>query len=323
MGLPLYRIFNDEDGITNLFKDALMVSHADPASLSDDYYRINDRYRSNNRVKISRFGVGLIIDVAIDQIADEQGNIISPDVVWEEVHEYLVGLGFNQSGGNVDLSNYYTKAEVDAKNAALQSQIDFILGVIDVEKLDTPTLTAGTPTQTSISLTIGSVPNATYYKIFRDGVEVYSGVAGLQTISGLTPGTEYTFTSQAFADGYAPSDAAEVVVSTLPAGQTQLPAGTLQAGTITDNSIQVIGSVVPNAQQYRFIKNGQAVTTQADPSYIFTGLAASSNFTLGRQAIAIGYEDSPVVQVNATTQAGGQPVNTNIFPFIFPFHFAS
>lgn len=323
MGLPLYRIFNDEDGITNLFKDALMVSHADPASLSDDYYRINDRYRSNNRVKISRFGVGLIIDAAIDQIADEEGNIISPDVVWEEVHEYLVGLGFNQSGGAVDLSNYYTKAEVDAKNAALQSQIDFILGVIDVEQLDTPTLTAGTPTQTSIPLTIGSVANATSYKIFRDGVEVYSGAAGLQTITGLTAGASYTFTAQAFADGYAPSDAAEVVASTLPAGQTQLAAPEPVASNITSSSITISWPAVPNATVYEVRRNNIPQTGVQGTTFVDSGLSPDTQYQYIVIAKAQGYIDSPQGIVNATTQSGQQPGNTNIFPLKFPFQFAS
>lgn len=244
----------------------------------------------------------------------------------DDVKAYFTELGIGQpSGGtggitpeqlNTILEGYVTKEEYD-------TQISFILSQLGITKLDTPALTSDTPTSNSVNITIGSVVNGQVYELFRNGVSVYTGAAGTVPQTGLASNTEYTYTAQVTADGYAPSDLATLLVTTQQGQQTQLATPQPVASNVTANSLTISWPAIPNATIYEVRRNNIPQTGVIGTTFNDSGLTPSTQYQYIVIAKAQGYIDSAQGIVSATTQSGQQPGNTNIFPLTFPFQFAS
>lgn len=91
----------------------------------------------------------------------------------------------------------------------------------------------------------------------------------------------------------------------------------------TANSTTLTLTPVANATTYEFKRNGSVV--QMGPSNILndTGLSPSTQYSYTWVAKGAGYANSLPGSGSVTTQSGGGGTNTNIFPLIFPFQFAS
>ena len=157
---------------------------------------------------------------------------------------------------------------------------------------------------------------------------------GNELITNVT-GTTYSFTSLTANTPYLPgivakgslpnlpSDLGTAEFSTLPSQQTQLAAPAPVASNITSISITITWPAVPNATVYEVRRNNIPQTGVQGTTFVDSGLNPDTQYQYIVIAKAQGYIDSPQGIVSATTQAGQQPGNTNIFPLKFPFQFAS
>ncbi|MEU6061682.1 glycoside hydrolase family 18 protein [Streptomyces sp. NPDC047097] len=86
-------------------------------------------------------------------------------------------------------------------------------------------VTAGTPTSTTVPLTWPAVPGATGYTVYRDGTKALSTSAPSATVTGLAAATAYRFEVTATnSAGESPKSAA-VTATTAPGGPTDPPPG--------------------------------------------------------------------------------------------------
>jgi hypothetical protein len=182
--------------------------------------------RANDTVAITYFGRVVVSNRRIDDFVDESGDIVSPDVELGVLLDYFTSIGLGvQTGGSVDLSNYYTKQQVDAgfvlksvynaDIAAIQARLTALEnGIPPPVRLATPQ-----PVQTAVSDTTATfawqaIQNATSYEISKDG-EVITTVTTLSyQASGLSPETEYEFGVSAIASGYLQSEVGAVLITT-------------------------------------------------------------------------------------------------------------
>lgn len=323
MAVPQYIRVWLEDGTVYVAQGTRVIEAGAPNSWSTKTTRVGDMYPSNDRIWLYKYGRVVISDKEVDFFADKDNNQISPKPIvnYQLVIDYFHSLGIDQNAGgteNVQTVNgiepingnvtlplpYATLTQYNALAArvlALEQAAEYI-------QLDTPVPVVSNITQTGATITWDAIPNAESYEVLDDNGDLIANVTNpTYTFTGLTAGTPYQ--GGVMAKGILPYVNSEVggYSFTTQSAQTQLSAPVPVASGITANSITISSPAVANAQLYRFIRNGQVITTQASPSYTHTGLSPSTNYTFGMIAIANGYIDSPVGQVNATTQAGVDP----------------
>jgi len=239
MALPIVKVYAQDGSIIIDMGNGVAITAA-PVNLVAKYIRRLPSTIYDDRVSLFVVGQQYVgfQDKLPDTIRDQNGDklVTSRAQTIDDVEDYFTSLGIGQSsGGSVDLSDYYTKEQVQAGFVSLsqfntyvasqQTINDQIFAAIGVTQLDSPTLIAGTPTENSVPLVIGSVANATSYVLSRDGEVIYTGVSGMYNATGLAPDTEYTFSAVSKGTGFI--DSAPTFVTITTAGGITPPQNTL------------------------------------------------------------------------------------------------
>jgi hypothetical protein len=221
MAIPKVRIYKSGSSLV-VKTGSKVLQVGSPSDFGVQYIDVSNS-RANDKIAITYFGRVLLADKKVDDFVDESGEIISPDVQLSVLLDYFnsIGLGVGQP---VDLSDYYTKAEVDAIVAAIYEAIG---QPQPNPQLATPAPVTSNVTTTSITVSFPAVPFATTYEIRQNGTLVYTGNQTSRTFTGLQPDTMYTYSVIAKANGYINSLTGSVTAttqSTVPEpGNNQLP----------------------------------------------------------------------------------------------------
>ncbi|EJL63433.1 beta strand repeat-containing protein, partial [Flavobacterium sp. CF136] len=146
--------------------------------------------------------------------------------------------------------------------------------------LGAPTgLTLTSTTTSSINFSWTAVSGAIGYKIFKNGDSPITTTAATGSFSGLTASTNYTIRVLAYnasGDGLSSS----VVMSTAST-PVMLPAPTgLTLTSNTTSSINFSWTAVAGATGYKIFKNGDSPITTTAVSGSFSGLTASTSYTI-------------------------------------------
>ena len=216
------------------------------------------------------------------------------------------GDGPLRIGGSPVLDEWFngTIDELRVYNRALGSseiQTDMTTPIAPTSTGDTqaPSTPGGlsVTTTTGTSITLGwsaSSDNVAVagYGLYRNGASVGSTAAGSYTFSGLTCATSYTLAADAYDGAGNRSGKGSVTASTsacAPAGDTQAP--TVPTGLAAASSTTTSISVAWNASTdnvgvsgYALHNNGNPVGSTAARSYVYTGLACGTSYTLAVDA---------------------------------------
>lgn len=158
-----------------------------------------------------------------------------------------------------------------------------------------PSLVAG---DGRVTITWTSVPQATSYAVYRDGVAVASGLAAPSfTDTGLVDGTSYSYTVAAanMAGTSARSSAAcATPMPPLPA----VPAGlTALAG---DSQVSLAWSAAASASSYRVYRGGVLVASPTATSFLDTGLVNGATYAYSVAAVNMSGASAQSAAVSAT-----------------------
>jgi chitodextrinase len=174
-------------------------------------------------------------------------------------------------------------------------------------------LASSSQTTTSVALSW----NASTDNVAVVGYGVYNGATLLATttsqsftVSGLTCGTGYTLSVDAFDAGgnrsarsqtNASTAACPVVDSSAPSA----PSGLVGSGATTSSLTLSWGASSDNVgvTGYQTFRNGTAVATTSSLSSVFSGLACGTTYTLGVEAFDAAGNRSPRSSISASTSA--------------------
>jgi acid phosphatase type 7 len=163
----------------------------------------------------------------------------------------------------------------------------------------------------------------TGYGVYRDTTLVASTAQRTHTITGLSCGTSYVITVDAYdaAGNRSPkSSPLTVATSACPVSDTQAPTtpGNLRATGATETSVAVAWNASTDnvgVTAYNVYRNGTFVASPSGTSYNFTGLTCGTSYTFGVEALdAAGNRSSRATFTTATTAcpapppSGGDPV---------------
>ncbi|WP_348799723.1 fibronectin type III domain-containing protein [Flavobacterium adhaerens] len=175
--------------------------------------------------------------------------------------------------------------------------------------LPAPTgLTFVSASPASINFSWTAVTGATGYKIFKDGVPISSVSTTTGSLTGLTIGTSYNI--QVLAYNTSGDGALSVIVpmSTMLAGPTGL---TLTSATAS--SLNFSWNTVTGATGYKIFKNGDAAVTTTGTSWSFSGLSASTTYTIRVLAYnSAGDGLSTSVGMSTSVSSSSLPAPTNL-----------
>ena len=186
----------------------------------------------------------------------------------------------------------------------------------DISAPSVPTaLHSTTTTGTSIALawtastdSVGVVG----YTIYRGGVSVGTGAATIATVTGLTCGTSYAFTVDAYdAAGNHSSASAALNASTSPCPDTtapSVPAG-LHTTALTTTSVTIAWNTSADnvgVTGYTTYRGGASAGTSAGTSFTITGLACGTSYAFSVDAYdAAGNHSAKSATLSASTGACG------------------
>lgn len=187
-----------------------------------------------------------------------------------------------------------------------------------------PALASSNITNTSVQLTWWSVSGAVNYNVYNGTTKVGSTTNGWTSfnVTGLSQGTNYTFTVKAFNSSNVEGAGSSINVlttGTAPGGTaTNLTApSALGSNTITNNSINLTWWSVANAVNYN-VYNGSTKlgsTTNGWTNFNVTGLNAGTSYTFTVKAFNISNQEGPgsniTVSTSGTTGGGGGTPPTN------------
>lgn len=185
----------------------------------------------------------------------------------------------------------------------------------DTQPPSVPTNLAGVPSTRSVALTWNASTDnvgVVGYDIFRNGIKVAISAKPGYRDRGLTAGTSYTYTVDAFdAAGNHSAQSSAIQVTTLSTGDTQpptVPTGLIVTG-ITSSTVS-LGWTASNdnigVAGYDIYQGGVLVGTTAATSYTDTGLSAGTSYTYTVDAFdAAGNYSAESSPVSVTTSGGG------------------
>jgi chitodextrinase len=173
-------------------------------------------------------------------------------------------------------------------------------------------LTTSGITSTTITLNwAASTDNVgvTGYKLFNGATQVGTTTTTSYQFTGLTANTAYTLGVQAYdaAGNNSTKPTANATTSaasdtTAPTAPSSLTTSGITSSTITLNWAASTDNV--GVTGYKLYKGGVYVTTVTTLSYQFTGLTASTQYTLGVAATDAAGNNSSTASGTATTSAG-------------------
>ncbi|MPL64020.1 hypothetical protein SDC9_09668 [bioreactor metagenome] len=155
-------------------------------------------------------------------------------------------------------------------------------------------LTASSITTTSATVSwTASTDNigVTGYKVFRNGTQVGTSTSTSYNLTGLTAGTTYSITAQAY-DAAGNSSASSTALSLTTTNNTSdttapsVPSG-LTSSSITQTSATVSWTASTDnvgVTGYKIFRNGTQVGTSTSTSYGLTGLTAGTTYSITVQA---------------------------------------
>ena len=152
-----------------------------------------------------------------------------------------------------------------------------------------------TSTETSATISWNTVPTAESYNLIFNGV-TYTNVTSPHTITGLSPGTSYTWSVIAIATGYADTTINGGAVNTLT-GQLDTPDVTTREAF---TSIRFEWDDVSNTQAYNLTIGSQTYDNVSSP-YTKTYLQPGTEYTWSLTAIADGYNSATSSGSSTTT----------------------
>jgi len=175
-------------------------------------------------------------------------------------------------------------------------------------------------TTTSFTANWGSVTGATSYKLFVDGISVYTGTSTNCNITGLTVGTPHTYYIQAINSGGTSLNSNTISVSTLTSAPVANAATSITTTSFTANWASVTG-----ASSYNLFVNGTSVYSGTNTSFNKTGLTAGTAYTYYVQAINDGgaSANSNTVNVNTVATAPVASAATSITDTSFTANWAT
>ena len=204
------------------------------------------------------------------------------------------------------VSSYYNRNYVPTTAGSAASngrQGDYTLTVSRSaiqSKLDAPTLTINSNSTNSISVTVGSVANASGYTLEYSTSESFTGAktqsayAGSNTLTNLSSNTTYYIRVKALGSGNY-TDSNYSAVKTAKTYATKLSAPTLNVSAAGSNSVYVTVGTVPSAAGYRLqystsssFTNPETLTVQAGSNSVKN---LTANVTYYFRVMAIGSVD--------------------------------
>lgn len=169
-----------------------------------------------------------------------------------------------------------------------------------------PTVTGlvATPiSQSEIDISYNQVANASYYIIFRNGIQVGTDTAPPFQDTGLATNTTYSYTMSVVTSNGQSAQSAPVTASTLAISGPPTQTTTMQDQVISPSQINLIWFAVTNATSYNVYQNGVLISTGGVArSLNVTGLTPNTlySFTVsGVNSFGEGPQSAPVT---ATTQ---------------------
>ncbi|TML23288.1 MAG: hypothetical protein E6G35_14360 [Actinobacteria bacterium] len=159
-------------------------------------------------------------------------------------------------------------------------------------------------TSTSVSLAWTASTGATGYRVYR-GTSVTTVTGTSATITGLNPGTTYSFAVSATNSG-GESAKSGTVSATTGAGTGNpppTPTGLHVTGT-TSTSVSLAWTASTGATGYK-VYRGTSVTTATGTSATIGGLAAGTTYSFAVSATNANGESAKSAAVSATTASGG------------------
>ncbi|WP_319433238.1 hypothetical protein [Mycobacterium sp. RTGN5] len=251
--------------------------------------------------------------------ADENGQVPAGTTIWK-ANGLVVSAGttFVDTAVEQGTTYVYTARAVDAAGHESLDSAALLVKIPppDAQPPTVPTITASTITTTSATLHVsGSTDNVGVdgYDIYRDGLQVNVAPikAGQSFVdTDLTPGTEYSYSAQAFdaAGNYSDESAAILVTTTGTTGGgggepppgggggevAPLPVPGITSTKITDHSVVITLTRAKHDNRvvsYLIYRDGQAVATlhslgdeftdenlDSDVTYIYTAKALDAEY---------------------------------------------
>jgi chitodextrinase len=230
------------------------------------------------------------------------------------VNGNVAATSYTDNGLSPNTSYTYSVAAFDAAgNISAQSTGLVVATLADTTPPTVPSgLTAGTKTMTSIAFSwTASTDNVAVkgYSVYRNGTKITS--AGISTTnytdSGLTPGTSYSYTVNAYdAAGNQSAQSLALVISTVAdTTPPTVPTG-LTSPSQTINSINLIWNASTDSvgvAGYTIYRNGTKIgTTATTTSYNDSGLAQGTSYAYTVSAYdSLGNTSATSAAINVST----------------------
>ena len=221
----------------------------------------------------------------------------------------VTGLDYNKE------YKFQVRAKNGTKASAASNTVTLTLTAPTADKPATPTGLQVVAGDKEVTVSWTAVTGVTY-KVQKNGDSSWTNATGSShKFTGLTNGTEYTFSVKALKDGQE-SDAATIkgtpAEATQPEKQTVAsPAITPASGTYTEAQDVTITCATQGAKIY-YTTDGSAPT---ESSTLYAGkITVSETTTIKAIAVKDGMNDSEVVSVTITINAddSGDPVETKV-----------
>jgi chitodextrinase len=212
----------------------------------------------------------------------------------------VTALAYTDTGLSPGTQYTYTVRALDAAgNTSVDSPpatITTSVAADTVPPTAPATLTAGNVTTSSVDLTWAAATDnvgVTGYRVVRNGTVLPGTVTALAyTDTGLSPGTQYTYTVRALdAAGNTSVDSPPATITTSVAADTVPPTApaTLTAGNVTTSSVDLTWAAATDnvgVTGYRVVRNGTVLPgTVTALAYTDTGLSPGTQYTYTVRAV--------------------------------------